>query len=62
MCALLATTKTMLKKSIKVTNGSHKVYKDIARQFMVGDREMFISEVLEKLAEKKVELLKLLSK
>lgn len=46
--------------SIKISRTAHRVFKDIARQFEVGDREMNIIELFDKLSQKKVELMALI--
>lgn len=55
----LATTMEK-RKSIKISGMAHKVFTDISRQFQVGDREMQVLEMCDKLAAKKAELIKLL--
>lgn len=63
MCVLLGIKNTMIKRtSMKVSMSAHRTFKELARQFEVGDREMNLIELFDKLASKKGELLKLLQK
>lgn len=48
--------------STKMSRTAHKVFKDLARQIEVGDREMNLIELFDKLAGQKAELLKILNK
>lgn len=50
------------RKPVQMSVSSIKTFKEIARQFEVGDREMFLVELFDRLAEKRDELIKMLKK